>query len=181
MLSLCKKFARAEEGLAALEFALIAPVMMIVLFGSIELSSAVDCNGRVNRVSSTVADLVAQSTAVSSTDVTNIFNCATSILYPYASTNTKIVVSSITYDATGKTAVAWSDALNTTKRTTAPTDITTAMMNTDTSGKIVAGSMIYAEVQYSFSTPINYFLANGITLKSAFYARPRRSTTVTHS
>ncbi len=70
-----------RRGLAAVEFALIAPVMMIMFYGVVELSSAIDCNSRVARVSSTVADLVAQSPAVSTADTTNIFNAANAIIF----------------------------------------------------------------------------------------------------
>lgn len=181
MLKILQRFARAREGLAAVEFALIAPLMIILFFGSVELSTALDCKSRVGRVGYTVADLVAQSTTVSTTDTTNFFNAANAILYPYASANAKIIVSSITYDSTGKLTVAWSDPQNTTARTTAPSDFPTAVMLKDSNGTIIAGSVIYAEIAYTFTAPVTYFLGGPITLKSSFYAKPRRSTSIAHS
>jgi Flp pilus assembly protein TadG len=180
MLRIAHRFAKARDGIAAVEFALIAPVMILLFFGAADLFSALDCNARVSRVGYTVADLVAQSTSVGSTDTTNFFNAATAILYPYAATNAKIVVSSITYDTKGKLTVAWSDPYNTTKRATAPSTFPTGVMLKDASGNIIPGSVIYAEITYSFSAPVTYFLGP-ITLKNSFYTKPRRSTVIAHS
>lgn len=181
MLTKLRRFAKAQEGLAALEFALIAPVMIVMFYGAIELSTAVDCNSRVNRVAYTVADLVAQATTVSKTDTNNIFNCAGAILYPYTSANAKITVSSLTYDSTGKVTVAWSDYLNTSALTTPPANFPTGLMTKDSNGNIIPGSVIYAEITYNYAPPVTYFLGGSITLKNTFYAKPRRSISVAHS
>jgi len=178
MLKRLLRFALARDGLAALEFALIAPLMIAMFYGAVELSSAMDCNSRVGRVAYSVADLVAQSTSVSSTDTSNIFNCAYAILYPYDSTNAKIVVSSLVDNGKGATTVAWSDPTpNTTGRTKGSTVSIPSGLITSGSG----ASLIYAEITYTFTAPITYFLGGPITLKENFYAKPRRSTTVAHS
>lgn len=177
MLTLLKRFAKARQGLAAVEFALIAPVMIALFYGAVELCSAVDCNSRVSRMGYTVADLVAQSSTVSSADTSNIFSAANAILYPYAPANAKIIVSSLVDDGKGGAKVDWSDPQNTAKRVKGSTVAIPAGLITSGSG----GSVIYAEISYTFTAPITYFLGGPITLTDSFYAKPRRSTTVTHS
>ena len=170
-------FARAKDGLAAVEFALIAPVMIVMFFGVIELSSAVDCNSRVGRVTSTVGDLVAQATTVSTADTTNAFNAANAVLYPYAAANARIVVSSLVDDGHGATKVAWSDAQNTTPRTVASTVTVPTGLVTSGSG----GSVIFTEISYTFTPAVPYLLGASLTLTDTFYSKPRRSLTVKHS
>lgn len=178
MLKTLRRFSQNRDGLAALEFALISPVMIAMFYGSVELSSAMDCNARVSRVASTTSDLVAQATTVSSTDTANVFNAAYAILYPYASTNAKIVVSSLVDNGHGGATVAWSDATaNATARTKGATMTVPAGLITSGSG----GSVIYAEITYTYSAPLTYFLGGSVTLHNNFYARPRRSLTVAHS
>lgn len=177
MLNLFRRFRKNRDGLAALEFALIAPVMIAMFYGAIELSSAVDCNARVSRVASTTADLVAQATAVSATDITNIFNCATAVLYPYPGGNAKIVISSLVDNGTGGAKVAWSDASG------GATARSKGSLVTVPAGLIVSGSggsVILAEITYTYAPPISMFLGGSVTLRDNFYARPRRSLTVTH-
>jgi Flp pilus assembly protein TadG len=177
MLSAFLKLLRARDAIAAVEFAFIAPVMILMFFGSVELTMAVDCNTRVASVSSTAADLVAQETTVSPTDMSNVFAALNAIIYPYPTNTAQIVISSIV-DAGNSTAkVAWSDAQNGTPRTvnsvvTVPT------------GLIVSGSgssVILAEITYSYASPTTQVLAGTISMKSSFYSRPRRSLTVTHT
>jgi Flp pilus assembly protein TadG len=177
MLRRALQFARAKDGLAAVEFALIAPVMIIMFFGVIELSSAVDCNARVSRVTSTVGDLVAQATTVSTTDTTNAFSAANAILYPYAAANARIVVSSLVDDGKGTTKVAWSDAQNASPRTVASTVTVPAGLVTSGSGS----SVIFVEISYTFTPAVAYFLGGSVALTDTFYAKPRRSLTVKHS
>lgn len=177
MLRRVRAFLRARDGLAAVEFALISPLMILMFLGATELSSALDCNARVGRVAATTSDLVAQSASVSTSDVTNIFTAANAVLFPYSSASARIVVSSLVDDGTGGTKVAWSSAQNATPRTVGSTVAVPAGLVIKGSG----GSLIFAEVTYVYTSPSSYFLGPSITLTNNFYSRPRRSLTVTHT
>ena len=177
MLKLFTRFFRARDGMAAVEFAFIAPVMILIFFGSLELTMAGDCRSRVNNVASTEADLVAQATTVSSADVTNTFGAVNAILYPYAAAGMQIVVSSLVDDGNGSTKVAWSNAQNATPRTVGSTVAVPT-------GLIVSGSgnsLILAEITYAYTSPTLVFLTGPINMTSAFYSKPRRSVVVAHT
>jgi Flp pilus assembly protein TadG len=177
MLKLVTRFFGGRDGMAAVEFAFIAPVMILIFFGSLELTMAVDCRTRVNNVVSTEADLVAQATTVSTADITNTFGAVNAILYPYAAAGAQIVVSSIVDDGHGGAKVAWSNAQNATPRTVGSTVTVPA-------GLIVSGSgtgLILAEITYAYTSPSLVFLTGPINMKSTFYSKPRRSVTVVHT
>jgi Flp pilus assembly protein TadG len=176
MLKRLRRFATARSGMAAVEFALIAPVMILMFFGTIELSEALNAKARVTRVASTAADLVAQATTVSNADITNIFNAANSILYPYSSAGAQIVISNIVDDGHGGAKVLWSNAQNATPRAVGATVAVPA-------GLIVSGSgssVILAEITYIYSSPTTQALGANTTMTGSFYSRPRRSATVVH-
>jgi Flp pilus assembly protein TadG len=177
MLKRLIRFLVAQDGLAAIEFAFVAPVMIALFFGAIELTKAVDCHTRVNSVASTIADLVSQATTVSSANITNVFDAANDILYPYPSTSAKIVISSLVDNGKGGATVAWSEAQNTTKRTPGSTV-------TVPTGLIVSGSgggVILAEITYTYAPPSLVVLTGPINMTGTFYSRPRRSPVVAHS
>ena len=176
MLKRVRRFSASRGGMAAVEFALIAPVMILMFFGVIELSEALNCKARVTRVASTAADLVAQTTAVSATDMTNVFNAANAVLYPFTATPAQIVISSIVDDGHGGAKVAWSDAQNTTARARGATVTVPAGLIVSGSG----GSVILAEITYVYSSPTTQALGANTTMTGSFYARPRRSATVSH-
>lgn len=176
MLRSARCFRRSRSGMAAVEFALIAPVMILVFFGSIELSEALNCKARVERVASTAADLVSQSTTVSTTDVNNVFGAANSILFPFSSAPAQIVISSLVDNGHGAATVAWSNAQNATARTLGSTVTVPAGLIVSGSG----GSVILAEVTYTYTSPTTQVLGANTVMTGLFYAKPRRSTTVQH-
>lgn len=81
--NLISRFSDDCKGVAALEFALIAPIMIMLFVGTLEVSAAVSVNRKVSRISSVVGDLVTQSTELNSADITNIMSVSTDIMKPY--------------------------------------------------------------------------------------------------
>ncbi len=157
---------KACEGVAAVEFAFIAPVLIAMFFGSIELTAAVTCNSRVTAVASTAADLVAQETTVSSSDMSNVFAALNEVLYPYASGPAQIIITSIVDNGRGGGTVAWSNAQNATAR------IVGSTMSVPT-GLVVSGSggsVILAEISYAYASPTTQVLTGTRTMTSSVSA-----------
>lgn len=101
------RFARAEGGLSAVEFALLLPVMLIFYLGGVQVSMAVSTYRLVDLTANTVTNLVAQYTTISaSAQMPDILAAATQVMYPAkandpsVSTNIKVVVSLIAIDRT---------------------------------------------------------------------------------
>lgn len=103
-------FARRVEGIAAIEFALIAPIMATLFIGAVELSQAITANRRVTQVGSTSGDLVARADSnISDSDVLDIMKVGSFLLSPYSTANLKVeirVVGSSSTDATA-TKLEW--------------------------------------------------------------------------
>ena len=163
------RFVRARDGLAATEFALIAPVMMSIYFGVTELSDGLMAHTKMTSVASTAADLVAQDTTITNAEVSDIFNALNAIMFPYPADNTKIVISSvIPVGNSGKGMVRWSDAQNTTARQkNSIIDVPPGLI----SG---GGSVIMAEVTYTYTSPAGELIYGQVPFSDTFYSRPRR-------
>jgi Flp pilus assembly protein TadG len=175
MLTRTIRYFRNCEGMAATEFALIAPIMIALFLGTVELSDALICDQKVDGLAATASDLVAQSTTVHDSDITNIFNALNSVLYPYASANAKVVITSLVDDGKndGKATVAWSAAQNATARTVGTSvAVPTGVVSS-------GGSVIFGEVTYSYTSLANQYIIGTINMTSSFYSKPRRSATVT--
>lgn len=175
MLKRLARMWKANDGAVAVEFAFLAPVMVLMFFGTVEITTALDCKSRVNTVAATAADLVSQETSVSSTDMSNVFAALNTIIYPYPTGAAQIVISSLNYSTSTTGTVAWSSAQNATARTAGSTVTVPA-------GVIASGgSVILAEITYAYSSPTTQFLTGAVTMANSFYARPRRSASVTHT
>ena len=107
------RFRDEARGVAAVEFAFIAPIMLLLFVGTIELSAGVSVNRKLSRLSSTLSDLVTQSQTLTANDINNIMDVASKVMHPYEDT-VNIVITGIEID-NNQAKVDWSCARNDTK------------------------------------------------------------------
>jgi len=79
-------FARDERAAAAIEFAFIAPLMIGMYLATAEITQAVDTQRKVNRLASTVADLITQETKTDPAELQSILAIGSQVLQPYRRT-----------------------------------------------------------------------------------------------
>ncbi|TIO04469.1 MAG: pilus assembly protein, partial [Mesorhizobium sp.] len=72
------RFCLDRRGVAAIEFAFIVPVLLIMYFITMEASQAIETSKKVSRIGSMVADLVTQQTSVTKADLDAIMKIGTS-------------------------------------------------------------------------------------------------------
>ena len=111
---LLRRYRRDRKGVAAVEFALIVPLLLLLYLGTMEVSSGVALNKRVARAASTTADLIAQQEDVTRTQLNAIMEVSQSILFPYTADQPRVTVVGIhvdeDYPLGGK--VRWSRRMN---------------------------------------------------------------------
>jgi Flp pilus assembly protein TadG len=96
-----RQLAVSTRGVAAIEFAMVLPVMVLVFFGMAEMTSAVNTNRKIIALARTLADLTGRVPSMNSTDMDTIFGAGASVMAPYKNDQTKMVVSSIVVTDTG--------------------------------------------------------------------------------
>lgn len=177
------------RGLAAVEFAFILPLMLVLFFGTVEFSSGVAVDRKVTLMARALSDLTSQATQVADTDLQNFFSASVGIMTPYDPTPTKGTLSEIYVDPKGIARVQWSKSgvinsgastatLTTSSRTQG--DIVT---NIVPAALLVPGSyLIFSEISYKYVPTIGYVMAkSGINLSDVAYTRPRQSVCVNYA
>ena len=168
-----RKFANDTEGMAAVEFAMIFPLMLTLYFGAAELSQGIGADRKVTITARTVGDLVSQVTSINNADMTNSLNAAAAVMAPYPVANVKVTVSSVVIDSSGKATIAWSDTLNGTARSKG------AVVTLPAALAVPSTSLIWSEVQYSYKPTVGYVVTGTLTLQDYIYMRPRLADSVT--
>jgi Flp pilus assembly protein TadG len=173
---LCLKSARFvtdRRGGAAVEFAFILPVMLILYLGSVEVCQMISVYRLVNLTTSTVTNLVAQYTTISASQVMpDILHASVQVLYPNPSSNAAVVVSCITIDANRNATIAWSQTLNGTARTVGQAVTVPAALD------IANTTVVLGETTYSYTPPLDFLNFGPFSLYSSIYMLPRASTTI---
>src|SRR3954452_12693549 len=91
--ALLRRWKADDAGLAALEFAFIAPMMGVMFIGAVELSQAIIVDRRVTQIASSTADLVARAeTQISQSDITDIAKAGSFLMAPYSQNPVQIVI-----------------------------------------------------------------------------------------
>jgi Flp pilus assembly protein TadG len=95
------RYSHSTDGVAALEFALIVPIMFFMFVGAIEMSQAITVDRRVSQVASSTADLIARAEKeIQENEVNDIMKIGGYILKPYAEGPVIITVRNVTSSPT---------------------------------------------------------------------------------
>ena len=99
---------RDTQGVGGVEFALVAPMLLVLYLMSFELTMGFSVAKKASLASSTVADIVAREEKVTKSFLVTMPDVAKAIFVPYASNNLLIKVTAIKIDSTKAAKVAWS-------------------------------------------------------------------------
>ncbi|GAB2174511.1 TadE/TadG family type IV pilus assembly protein [Dongia sp. agr-C8] len=171
-------FLQDERGVTAIEFALVLPVVLLILLGCFEVPRYVLIVQKISRTASGVADLVAQADEpLQKNQLTDIFAAGKVMMQPYnVETNGKIYVSSINNPGGAGLALTWQrnnggtgPASKITSGTSLPVDLRPG------SNEEVLAAEVYFTYQPIFST----LIYSGSTLYRVSYTRPRNKNLMT--
>jgi Flp pilus assembly protein TadG len=166
-------------------------LMITLFFGVVETTMALLCRADVSVMASTAADLISQESTTTNTDLSNIYSAAGTILYPYynpsvgGSAKPTIRITSVIYDTTSHSTtsgkVAWtctqagSGTLTPASRNVGDTvTFGPPLMSTTQALMTTNGSMMIAEVAYSYASPTTQVITGAIDMTNNFYSKPRR-------
>jgi Flp pilus assembly protein TadG len=186
------------RAVAATEFAVIVPMMMIMFFGVVEISNGVAVDRKVTLVARTLTDLTAQvcpdgsacnpippknqnTGTILDGDLLNAFNASAAILQPYSATPTNARISEIYIDSSRVAKITWSKAA-----TYDSNGVATLVNSSRNPGDTVTGLLpstillatqtyvILSEVGYVYTPVVGYVMTGSVTLNDVAYTRPRQ-------
>jgi Flp pilus assembly protein TadG len=168
-----RAFAGGQSGMAAVEFAVILPFLLLAYLGGIEFGDGVAIDRKVAITTRSVADLATRYTQIKDVDMTAILGASSTIIAPYSGSTLAVTVSQVMVDANGVATVTWSDAnANATahaKGSAVTLPGTLATPNT---------SYIWGEVKYVYTPTLGYAMTGSWTLSNQIFMSPRESSCV---
>jgi len=176
---------RDDKGMAAVEFALILPLMLVIYLGLVEMSRNLRTAQKLDLVAHTLADLTAQKltggvnsgqAGMADADFTTIFSAASTLMAPLSTTNLQLTVSEVNISQSASTYIAkvtWTAANSATATLrsakcgsaldaldvapVSPTSLPTSYTTTSTTGVAPStGYVIVADVIYTYTPTVNF-------------------------
>jgi Flp pilus assembly protein TadG len=186
-----RKLSTDADAVAATEFAIIVPFMLLLYIGGIELAGGMAINLKVSATAHSITDMVTQNTSLSTAQMQNILTGATAIIAPYPVTASgssllTLTVSEISSDASGNLTLQWSQSYNGTSFGPGRTNLTNLTVPTSLSGTVGNAnnpnnqndqvSFIVGEVSYAYTPNLGYTISGTVNLRDTYWRFPRCST-----
>src|SRR4051794_37436770 len=179
-----RRFLTDVRGVAATEFAIIVPFMLVLYVGGVELGNGLAMNVKVSATAHSVGDMVSQNTQVSPARMQAILGAAKAIMAPYPVTDSTgaslitITVSEVSTDNNGNATVQWSESTSPTGRRQASSPMVLSSFTApDPRNPTNANlSLILSEVSYNYTPNLGYTIAGTVKLTDSYYLFPRCST-----
>lgn len=179
-----RAFARKETGVAAVEFALIVPLMLSVYLGCTEAAALLTADRKVQSVAGAVGDLVARSNkTIAASQLRDYFLASTSMMAPYDASDLVQTVTAVSVDDDGIVAtVLWSARYeNDDLLTTVPEHPKDSAYNLPQQMKdIAAGQTVIAvEAEYGYRPLLGLVFKEALDLNRSALFMPRFGGTIT--
>jgi len=103
-------FARDRRGIAAVEFAMLLPIMTLLFFGMLEASDLFTVNRRLSNATNSLVDLVAKEPSITTSELSDLIVGVTRIIEPSDTSTVTMKVISVTRgpSASDPVTVHWS-------------------------------------------------------------------------
>jgi Flp pilus assembly protein TadG len=175
------RFARHSDGAAAVEFAFLAPLLLLMLLATIEIGRAVNTDRHFSAAVGTAGDLVAReeflgkSKAAAASNLDSMMQSVQHLMRPYDASSLKLAVISVRASPTDATdtRVSWSYSHN---GMSAPADCSSYALPNNIVGK--GGSVIVVDATYVFKPLFGDFvpgMSGAMTWTDKSYHSPRNS------
>jgi Flp pilus assembly protein TadG len=165
---------RDRRGVAAVEFALIAPMLLILYLGGFEAEECTTVYRKVSLTTYELANISSQYTAMSSTDLSNVFNASSEIMTPYSSSGLSILLTEVVTDASAHATVYKSEAFQgaTPLAAGSPVTLPSGMAQKNT-------YYIMVQTSYPYTSTVGAGFFPNVTLSDQVVILPRQSASIT--
>ena len=170
MTKLLRSFRGDREGASAVEFAILAPLLITLYFGLVEITDGIAADRKVTLTAGALANLTSQTQTVTVDGMTNILNASAAIIKPYSVGNLAATITCIKIDADGNAKVKWSATLNGTARA-----INSDVTLPDAALAVPNSSLVWSEVNYNYTPVVGYTITGTLTLSDQMFMSPRVS------
>jgi len=165
------RLAGDARGLAATEFALTLPFVLLFLPGATEITNLVLVDRKLVAATQTTADLVTQETQVTSGDLSDIFRAAELVMQPYDEADLRIGIANVRFDPDdGTPTLDWQAQ----RRAGSVVNPLAAARDLGAAGE----SVIVVSLAHRYRPVLGTLFIDSFELTESAFSRPRRSASV---
>ncbi|MCB1555717.1 MAG: pilus assembly protein [Alphaproteobacteria bacterium] len=155
-----------EKGVSAIEFALVFPVLLLLLLGSFDIGRAILVDQKLIVSSQVVADLVARVDSLDDDMLNEAVRAGELVIEPYDLNNFSLAIISAEFDDSDSPQLVWSEVQG-------MQDVPDVLDRANGLGTVGEGVVIVV-VRYNFEPSFSVFSVDGFEMQEVAFARGRR-------
>ncbi len=178
-----RRLARDRAGVAYIEMALVAPVLLLMYCGAYVVSDMVTCGRKVSLTARTVTDLTSQYGSVSTANLVAVMSNSAYVLAPYNSANAGLRISEVQVTDDSHAKVIWSKTQNAPALAVGtvvnlPTKLAPPLMVPSSSNNQTGGYFIMGEISYAYTPAFGTGWLPSPNLYNRYFMLPRMSSSL---
>lgn len=168
--SFIKKWIRNDDAVAAVESALVFPILLTLLLGTFDMGNAILANQKTIRASQVVGDLVTRTRSIDTAGIDEAITAGQLALAPLDTSSFGVDIVSIRFDDDAQPVIVWRE----TRGMTPITDVLTRVESLAEAGN----GVVVVTVQYIFDPLFSGFVIGEIPMQEIAFTRGRKSAIV---
>lgn len=165
-----KRWRNEEDGLAAVEAAMIFPLMLLMMLGIVDVGNAILANQKTVRASQVVADLISRGSGVTQDQIDEAVTAGRLAFEPLNSASYGVDIVSIRFDDDSNGQIVWRETVN-------MPGVADPLTSTDSLAAPNEGTVMVT-VKYDFVPLFGNFILSELTMQEVAFARGRNSSVV---
>ncbi|GEM_PF-598825 len=179
------RFSKDQRGIAAVEFALLAPLLLTLMLGAIEITQSIWADGKVEQATSTIGDLVSRTPEMSDNEFRELGAAGPLVLRPNPQNDLKFTVTSVigcsddpaNADSNFDYYVLWSRVWEGGNVSASPHRVDTKFTNQPESLQVTDGeTLIVTEGTYNYTPTIARMMGQSWDMAGYAFHQPRDRT-----
>ncbi len=174
-----------RAGVSAVEFAFVAPVLLLLFLGMTDLVPAILAQSQVDHANESTGDMAGEYSLMQTSDMVDVFAVAPDVMEPLTSVKLYVRLTNVYTDGKGHAKVYWSCGQGPLTPYTANSTVTTTPTKSPiswflkTSTPLAANtSYLMSEIQYSYTPVTGYVVTGPVAMSDTSYLLPRSSSYV---
>lgn len=168
-----KSWRESTEGIAAVESALVFPILMTLMLGTFDMGNGILANQKSIRASQVVGDLVTRERSVDTAMLNEAVEAGELALQPFNTSSYGVDVVSIRFDENSVPEIVWRETRN-------MTPVADVLLRVDPVSAPNEG-VVVVTVQYRFEPVFSGFIVGDIVMQETAYTHGRKSAVVTRT
>jgi Flp pilus assembly protein TadG len=178
---LLRRLRADAQGVAAVEFALVAPILILLYCVGFEVSEAATVYRKLTDTTIQIANVTSQYTTMASSDVSLVESASSEIMTPFSTAPFSVVLSEVSTNASGQGTVTWSQACSGSS-CTAGTGLATGASVTMPAGfQTPNANYILVQTTYAYTPVIAGNFIGNLNMTGQFFMLPRNSPSIAYT